>query len=100
VTDQRMIDVYLDSGICVPLPPGLDPDSDEGATYVKGKARDLLIARLQANDFEITIEAHDDPGIGDCHLCGLVVPTKADGRDHPDYGLVHKTCSDHGDDLA
>ena len=54
-------DVFLESGVSVELPAGLDPQSDGFRQRLREAARAKFLAMLSGDGFDLAWEPHDEP---------------------------------------
>ena len=53
-------DVFMESFVCIELPAGVDPDSEEGTALLYRKAEELYAERLRTHQCEFTWEEFHD----------------------------------------
>jgi hypothetical protein len=53
------MDVFLDTGVAVRLPPGVDPDTDEGYEVLKELAKQQFLELLRSGTFDLLAERND-----------------------------------------
>ena len=59
-SDTRQWDVFMESFVCVELPAGADPSTEEGRNLLIQKAADLYVERIRAGHCEFTWEEFNE----------------------------------------
>jgi hypothetical protein len=53
------IDVYLDTGVSIAVPAGVDPETEGGLAVIKELARRQFLDMLRDGTFDIRCEYHE-----------------------------------------
>ncbi len=57
---MSIVCIYLETGVSVEVPVGVDPATDEGVAVIKKLAQAKFIERLTSGDFDVTVETDLD----------------------------------------